>query len=85
MREHLPVVLSPLLDIDNEYLLQPEGVLYQDVPFAYTGNLSIGPIGPEILEIEPVVRVDQYVLLSLDSENFCRELCLTTPNVQKTE
>lgn len=27
VREHLPMVLSPLLDIDNEYLLQPEGIL----------------------------------------------------------
>jgi hypothetical protein len=27
MRKHLPMVLSSLLDVDHEYLLQPEGVL----------------------------------------------------------
>jgi hypothetical protein len=64
--EHLPMVLSPLLDIDHEYLLQPERVLDQNVPFAYSRDLSIGPIGPEILEIVHVVRVDQNVLPSLD-------------------
>jgi hypothetical protein len=64
--EHLPMVLSSLLDVDNEYLLQPESVLDQYVPFPYPRNLSVGPIRPEILEIEQVVRVDQNVLSSLD-------------------
>jgi hypothetical protein len=52
VREHLPMILSPLFDIDHEYLLQPEGVLNQNVPFAHPGNFSIRPIGPEILKVE---------------------------------
>jgi hypothetical protein len=30
--EHLPVVLPSLLDIDHQYLLQPEGILNKNVP-----------------------------------------------------
>ncbi len=57
VREHLPVVFSPLFDVDDHDLLKPEGVLDENVPFPNPSDLSIGPIGPEILEIEPVVRV----------------------------
>ena len=85
VREHLPMVLSPLLNIDHEDLLQPEGVLDQNVPFPHPRDLSIRPIGPEILEIEQVVRVDQYVLPSVRFEVFLAELRLTIPIVQKTE
>jgi len=85
VREHLPMVLSPLLDIDHEYLLQPEGVLDQNIPFTHPGNLSIRPIGPEIFEIEQVVRVDQYVLPSVRYGALFAELRLTIPSVQKTE
>jgi hypothetical protein len=85
VREHLPMVFSPLLDVDNEYLLQPEGVLDQNVPFPYPRDLSIGPIRPKILEIEQVVRVDHNVLLSLVIDFLLGELCLTIPRVQKTE
>jgi len=85
VREHLPMVFSPLLDVDNEYLLQPEGVLDQNVPFPYARDLSIGPICPQILEIEHVVRVDHNVLPSLGIDFLLGELCLTIPKVQKTE
>lgn len=33
MGEHLPMVLSALFNIDNEYLLQPESELGKVVPF----------------------------------------------------
>lgn len=62
VREHLPMVFSSLLDVDNEYLLQPEGVLDKNVPFPYARDLAIGPICPQILKIEHVVRVDHNVL-----------------------
>lgn len=85
VREHLPMVFSPLLDVDNEYLLQPESVLDQNVPFSYPRDLSIGPVRPKILEIEQVVRVDHNVLPSLGIDFLLGELCLTIPKVQKTE
>ena len=85
VREHLPMVFSSLLDVDNEYLLQPEGVLDQNVPFPYARDLSIGPVRPKILEIEQVVRVDHNVLPSLVIDFLLGELCLTIPKVQKTE
>ena len=84
VREHLPMVFSPFFDIDDHYLLEPEGVLGEDVPFSYSGDLSIGPIGPEILEIEPVVRAKENVLLLLEPSLFFGKLGLTIPNGQKT-
>jgi hypothetical protein len=63
--EHLPMVLSSLFDIDHEYLLQPEGVLDQNIPLPYPSDLSIRPICPKIFEIEQVVRRSQNVLLWL--------------------
>jgi hypothetical protein len=60
------MVFPPFFDVDDHNLLKPEGVLDEDVPFPYPSDLSIGPTGPEILEIEPVVRVDENVLLPLE-------------------
>ena len=57
----------------------------QNIPFTHPGNLSIRPIGPEIFEIEQVVRVDQYVLPSVRYGALFAELRLTIPSVQKTE
>ena len=66
--EHLQIVLSPLLDIDDHYLLEPERVLDEDVPFPYSTDLSIRPIGPEVLEVVPVVGLEQNVLSLLEQE-----------------
>lgn len=63
MREHLPVILPPLLDIYHQDLLEPKCVLYQCVPFLQTSNLTVGPVRPEFLEIEPVIRSGQDVLV----------------------
>jgi hypothetical protein len=65
VREHLPIILSPFLDIDNHHLLDPESVLNQSVPFLQSPDLSIWPVGPEFFHIKPVVRVDIDVLISL--------------------
>lgn len=83
VREHLPMVFSPLLDVDNEYLLQPEGVLDQNVPFSYPRDLSIRPIRPKILEIEQVVRVDHNVLPSLDIDFYLESFVLPFPKSKK--
>jgi hypothetical protein len=58
VREHLPMVFSPFLNVDHQDLLEPKCVLCQNVPFLQASNLTIGPIAPELLEIEPVFRCD---------------------------
>ena len=63
MGEHLHVVLSSCFNMDNQQLLHPESVLYQNIGFQRESHLSIRPIRPEPLEIEPVFRVHQYVLV----------------------
>lgn len=55
--EHLPVVLPALFDIDDEYLLEPEGELYEVVPFEQPVHLSVRPARPKLMEIEPVLGV----------------------------
>lgn len=62
VREHLPVVLPPGLDIDDHDLLEPECVLYQRVPLSQPLDFPIGPVRPEFFEVEHVVRVHQQVL-----------------------
>lgn len=63
MSEHLPMVFSPLLDIDDEDLLQPKRELDEVVPFEQTIHLSIRPTTPELAEVEPVRRIIHQVLL----------------------
>lgn len=55
--EHLPMVLPTLFDVDDEYLLEPEGELYEVVPFEQPVHLSVRPARPELMEIEPVLGV----------------------------
>lgn len=61
--EHMPVILSPFLDVYNENLLEPEGILNKYVPLAKTWNFSIWPICPEVLEIVPVIGLCEKVLI----------------------
>ena len=62
MCEHLPVVLSPFLDVDDHDLLQPKCVLREDVPFTKPPYFSVWPVGPELFEVEQVVGVDKNIL-----------------------
>jgi hypothetical protein len=79
MREHLPIVLSPFLDIDDHHLLEPESILNQSVPLLQSPNLSIWPVGPELFHIKPVVRVDIDVLISLVVFFLNRVACVPFP------
>lgn len=85
MREHLPMIFPPLLNVDDHDLLEPKGVLSENVPFLQPAHLSIGPIGPEILEVKQVVRVNQNILLLLETLQVQKINQLTRPSVQKTE
>jgi hypothetical protein len=62
--EHLPMIFSPLFDIDNHNLLEPKGELREYIPFQETIYLSIWPIGPDSFDVEPVIGFIHNVLLS---------------------
>lgn len=55
--EHLHVVLPPLLNVDDDNLLEPETELDQIVPLGETGHLASRPVPPQSSEVEPVVGV----------------------------
>ena len=57
MCEHLPMVFSPSLDIDDHDLLKPESVLCKNIPFPQPSNFSIWPVCPEFFKVEPVFGV----------------------------
>ncbi len=60
--EHLCMVFPALLDVDDEYLLDPEGQLYKVVPFKRSGHLSRRPGGPDFGIVKPVNGVIPEVL-----------------------
>lgn len=62
MREHLIVVFSSFLDIENKDLLQPESELSQIVPFERASEFAQGPVSPHLGEIQPVRTVIHQVL-----------------------
>ena len=62
MGEHLPVVLAALLNVDNQDLLHPKAELGQHVPLHEARNLAVGPLGPELGEVEVVRRCEVNVL-----------------------
>lgn len=90
MCEHLPMILSPFLDVDDQDLLKPKCVLHKNVPFSKAPYFSIRPVGPELCQVEPVVGIDKNILCSLaiaSSSNSERleNVRLTIPNAQNTE
>lgn len=54
MGEHLPVILSALLDVDDQDLLKPEGKLRKHVSLHDAGELAVGPVRPKLAEVEEV-------------------------------
>lgn len=54
MAQHLPVVLSSLLNLDNEHLLQPEAPLSKNVKLHEPVNLAVGPVGPKLSHVQVV-------------------------------
>ena len=76
--KHLCVVLSFLLKINGEELLEPKWKLNQEVPFELPVNFSSGPRRPEFPEIEPVGRVHEN-MLCLVSNYFRWSWCHCSP------
>lgn len=46
MGQHLPIIRSPGLQVDDEQLLCPVCKLRQHIPFRKPLDLSVRPIGP---------------------------------------
>lgn len=62
VRQHLPVILSLLLNVDDIDLLYPEGQLREEIKLHSPSNLSAGPVCPELRHVEKVRRVVPEVL-----------------------
>ncbi len=62
MGQHLMIVLAPLLDVDGEDLLQPKGELNKVISFQEAVHLPIGPCGPHLAKVHPIVRLGEDVL-----------------------
>jgi len=46
VRKHLPVILSPFLDMDHNQLLEPEGKLCKYIALQEAGKLAVWPVRP---------------------------------------
>lgn len=68
MGKHLCVVLSWLLEVNGEELLEPKRKLNQEVPFELSVDFPSGPRRPKFPEIQPVggVHEDMLCLVSND-------------------
>ena len=62
VRQHLPMVLATLFDVDNEDLLKPKGPLTQYIRFLDMRELSCRPIREHLSEIQKVFRCAVNVL-----------------------
>lgn len=85
VREHLPVILAALLNVDDDDLLQPERPLRQNVELVQAGQLTLGPVRPELLQVQPVRRRLVDVLCNVSLRCATMPLGpLTMPRGQKT-
>ncbi|KAL8813006.1 MAG: hypothetical protein Q9200_000593 [Gallowayella weberi] len=46
MCKHLPMIFSPLFDVDDDDLLHPKRKLYEVVPFEQPAHFPVRPVGP---------------------------------------
>lgn len=56
MSKHLPVVLTALLNVNDNHLLQPESPLAEKVRLHDSIKLAVGPVSPEVLHAHVVRR-----------------------------
>lgn len=63
MSQHLIVILSLLLDVNDEDLLHPERQLHKQIPLQNTRHAAVRPLCPDSLEVEPVGGLCPDVLL----------------------
>lgn len=69
VRQHLPVILSLLLNVDDIDLLDPESQLREEIKLHGPGNLTAGPVCPELGHVEKVRGGVPDVLCQVSKEN----------------
>ena len=57
VREHLVVIFSALLDVEDKDLLQPERHLHEIVPLELSAGLPKGPAGPHLVHVKEIGAV----------------------------
>ena len=72
--KHLPMILSLLLNVHDHNLLQPEAELDEIVPFHRSLELSVGPAGPKLSNVHPM-------LLGVHDILFNRELSVLPDDI----
>lgn len=65
VREHLPMILSAFLDVDNHNLLQPETELSQIVKLEQTGHGTCRETRPHCRQVVEVGRFVDEVLIHM--------------------
>lgn len=68
--QHLPVIFTALLDMDDENLLKPETKLGQLIKLGQATELTVRPVRPEILHIQPCGRCVVEILRTKVSNLF---------------
>jgi len=85
MREHLPMVFSPLLDVNDYDLLDPEGELDEVVEFHGSINLSTGPSCPQPPQAHPMLVIVHNILCGISEYHVRVKKMNTMPSDQKAE
>ena len=62
MCEHLPMIFSSLLNVDDKDLLQPKRELDQVIPLEQPIHFSVGPVSPHVPQLEPVLGIVHEIL-----------------------
>ena len=57
MRQDLPVIFTPLLELDDKDLQRPETPLGEGVGLGKSVNLPLRPVRPEFFHVEEIRRV----------------------------
>ena len=84
MSEHLSIILSPLLDVYHNNLLDPEGELNQNIPLSDTIDFAVWPVPPQHLHVKPIIGVIICVLSTLIKIHRTGERLPTMPIVKNT-
>ena len=86
MRDHLPMVFPSFLDVDHDNLLHPKSKLYEVIPFEQAAHFPVRPIGPELAQIKPVVRIVHDILpINQQTIAYRIRVTLTIPRDQNVE
>lgn len=60
--KHLPMIFPPFLNVHHDDLLHPESKLYEVIPLEESTHFPVGPVGPELAQIKPMIRMVHDIL-----------------------